>query len=500
MAEKYAGLGNEHASEVAWLLLSRIQLSFGCDGESKRWQAKDLFMKSTRNQSVQMYDKRQVFRMLVLSVLTCLTCVFGGLSMLVLPPNKACDVTTVAAIEVNPLNGNTRRVRLTCHSRRHGSLCHVRLMQREPVRNHGDWVGGKPIVSLCVAYDKDDQRIVTEPTVIEIVDDASLTKSLSNLQANITLRLHPGDYHGERHVAGVSHLTIEAIDPLRPPVFVAGRQALHFSRCDHLTLKNLKVVGQSINGINIDDGGQMDKPTTDVLIQRVEVIETGPNGNHDAIKLSGLKNVRIVECKISGWGGQAIDFVGCHQSQVQRCQIFGKKGFSQNSGIQCKGGSADITIENCYLKDAGPRPLNVGGSTDLDYFRPQGAKYEASRIVVQGNMINGGQCACAFVGVDQAKFIGNRINYPEKWIFRVLQENVADGFIPCRNVSIQDNFITFNRETIRTAVNIGPGTLPDSFSFQGNRWFAEDEPSKSKPNLPVKEIQPTYGQDPREIR
>lgn len=346
----------------------------------------------------------------------------------------------------------------------------------------------------------DGVKRITDPTIVEIADNEALTTALSNLRSNMTLRLHPGNYQGQRHVSGVPHLTIEAMDPLRPPVFTAGKQALHFSRCDHLTLRNLRVVGQSINGINIDDGGQRDKPTTDVLIERIEVSETGPTGNHDAIKLSGLKNVRIVQCKISGWGGQAIDFVGCSQSQVQRCEIFGKTGFSQTTGIQCKGGCSDITIENCYLKDAGPRPLNIGGSTGLDYFRPKDAKYEASRIVVQGNMINGGQCACAFVGVDQAKFIGNRINYPEKWIFRILQETTVDGFVFCGNVSIRDNFITFNREDVRTEINIGPGTLPLSFDFQGNHWYAEDAPGRSKPKLPVNETDAIYGKDPREIR
>src|SRR5436190_1322696 len=81
--------------------------------------------------------------------------------------------------------------------------------------------------------------------------------------------------------------------------------------------------------------------------------------------------------EISGWGGQAIDFVGCWDSIISACKITGKKGFSQHTGPQFKGGCRNITIEKCVLKDVGERPIHAGGSTGLDYFRPHGAKYEA---------------------------------------------------------------------------------------------------------------------------
>ena len=66
------------------------------------------------------------------------------------------------------------------------------------------------------------------------------------------------------------------------------------------------------------------------------------------------------------------------------------------------------------------RPLNLGGSTDPAYFRPPGAKHEASQIIVRGNTIEGGLCSAAFVGVDGAEFTGNTLLFPGKWIFRIL--------------------------------------------------------------------------------
>ena len=166
---------------------------------------------------------------------------------------------------------------------------------------------------------------------------------------------------------------------------------------------------------------------------------------------------------------------------------------SANAGIQLKGGSSDIVVENCHFTNAGERPLNLGGSTGLPYFRPQDSKHEAARLIVRNNTIEGSLCAAAFVGMDGAEFAGNTIRYPEKWIFRILQETREPGFAPCRNVLVKDNRITFRRSQVRTDVNIGGGTAPETFRFENNHWLAEDEPQTSKPRLPVEEKGGVYG-------
>jgi hypothetical protein len=99
--------------------------------------------------------------------------------------------------------------------------------------------------------------------------------------------------------------------------------------------------------------------------------------------------------------------------------------------------------------------------------------------------------------VDGAEFVDNTILYPEKWIFRILQETNADGFSPCRNVLIQNNKIVFRRSQINVEINVGGGTEPKSFRFVQNQWFAEDKPAASKPNLPSVEQVGIYGQNPR---
>jgi len=332
---------------------------------------------------------------------------------------------------------------------------------------------------------------------ITVRDARELRSVLGKLQPGTVLRIAPGEYPGDHHVSGIENLTIEALDEQHPPLFQGGAAAWQFSRCDGLTLRHLKITGQRNNGLNLDDGGRLDQPVTGITLERLEISDIGPRGNHDGIKCSGLERLTIRDCVITGWGGQGIDLVGCHRSSIIGCQFIGKPGFSATAGVQMKGGSSDIVVERCRFDNAGERPLNIGGSTGLAYFRPAGAQHEAARIIVRQNTISGSPCAAAFVGVDGAEFTGNTIRYPTKWIFRILQETNLPGFVPCREVQIRDNSITFRRADVQVEFNIGAGTAPETFRFSGNQWFASDKPAASRPNLPVAEENGVYGKPPK---
>lgn len=329
---------------------------------------------------------------------------------------------------------------------------------------------------------------------IVIKDPATLRATLADLKPHTTLQIAPGDYPGGHHITGIEHLTLEALDKNNPPRFIGGNTAFQFSRCPHLTLSHLHITGQSANGLNLDDGGQLDSPTPGITLDHLEVSDIGPTGNHDAIKCSGLKQLTIRDCSITGWGGQGIDFVGCHDSLITNCRFTGKPGFTASAAIQLKGGTSGIIVEKCRFLNAGERPLNIGGSTGLAYFRPPGTQHEAASIVVRDNHIEGSLCAAAFVGVDGAEFSDNTILYPTKWIFRILQETREPGFAPCRNVLIKNNRITFRRSQVQTDINLSDGTAPETFRFESNHWLAEDLPARSQPKLPTQETAGTYGQ------
>lgn len=325
---------------------------------------------------------------------------------------------------------------------------------------------------------------------------AELRIRLGKLAAGDVLKVAPGTYPGGMYVKGIARLTVEALDPEKPPLIEGGKTGWHFTECPQLTLRHIHLHGQSINGLDVDEGGA-DKPLVEgVLIEGVHASDIGPNGNHDGIKLSGLRDAVIKDCVVIGWGGQAIDLVGCHDIRITGCRIVGKLGYNPPSGVQIKGGSSNVVVEECRFERAGERPVNIGGSTGLPYFRPRDATYEARNITVRRNHIEGSWCAAAFVGVDGAVFEDNTVLFPGRWIFRILQENRNEGFVPCRNGMIRGNRIVFRRADILEDVNQSDGVAAGTFRFENNHWFAADRPASSKPRLPVQEIGGVYRVDP----
>jgi hypothetical protein len=337
---------------------------------------------------------------------------------------------------------------------------------------------------------------VTPAAVIEIRTPAELKAVQAKPVAGDVWKIHPGEYPGHNHLAGVAKLTIEAADPKNPPLFQGGSLAWQFSRCPGLTLRHLACRGQTSNGFNFDDGGPAKGDVAGITLENLTVSDIGPDGNFDGIKCSGLADLTIRDCTIHGWGGQAIDLVGCHRVVISGCRFLGKPGFSQHSGPQFKGGCEDVILEKCTFLDAGGRPIQAGGSTGMDYFRPLGVKYEARRIIIRNNRIEGGDCACAFTGVDGAEFNHNTVIRPRKWFFRILTETRVEGFPPARHVTLTGNTFIYRRSEVQTPLNIGPDTAPETFKFVNNTWYAEDKPEASNPRLSVPETGGLYGKPP----
>lgn len=337
---------------------------------------------------------------------------------------------------------------------------------------------------------------------MEVSDDQGLRRALSEAQAGWRIVLGPGKYSPGAYARGLrgtaeSPIIIEGAEARNKPVFEGGGGGLQLSDCAHLILRNIAVRGQRVNGINIDDGGSIETPTHHITLEGIDVSDIGPRGNFDGIKLSGVDDLVVRNCTIEGWGGQAIDMVGCHRGLIEGCTFRGKAGFSQDTGPQAKGGSADIVIRNCTFLNAAGRGVNIGGSTGMNFFRPAGAKYEAKNITVEGCRFIGGMAALAFVGVDGAVVRYNTIYNPDKWVLRILQETRQPGFVACRNGRFERNLIVFRRQQVQTIVNIGPATEPGSFGFRENYWFCEDRPGSSRPELPTPELGGVYGKDPK---
>lgn len=338
-----------------------------------------------------------------------------------------------------------------------------------------------------------------------------LVGSLQDLrQALLTVRpgsviwLAPGKYEGGLFVANVHGeegrpIVIRSSSNRNRAVFGNTGTGIQLSNVSHLRLMEIRVENCSNNGINIDDGGNPNRPSKDIVLQDIAVSDIA-KGNHDGVKLSGVDNFRLTRVSVRRWGGSAIDMVGCHDGLIEQ----GTFESGGDNGIQAKGGSSNISIRDCGFLEPGQRGVNLGGSTGFDYFRPPltkmpaNARFEAKDISVQGCFFRGGTAAAAFVGVDGAKFAYNTILNPGKWAFRILQETRDPSFVPSRRGTVARNLILFSsRNWSEGGVNIGPGTDAQSFRFEQNFWFCEDKPDESRPKLPTGETEGTYGVDPQ---
>jgi len=324
---------------------------------------------------------------------------------------------------------------------------------------------------------------------ITVATSSQLRSAIRKLQPGDTLLIAPGDYAGGIYLADTSGtkdapITIRGAEPNNPPLFSGGGQAFHLADCSHITLANLKVKGFPSNGINIDDGGSFETPAHHITLDNITILETGPKGNHDALKMSGVDHFTVRRCRFEAWAGSGIDMVGCHHGIVEDCTFVGREGFSQSNAVQLKGGTRDILVQTSLFKNAGQRAINLGGSTGLQFFRPNVGDYEAKDITIAGNRFIGGLTPLAWATADGGYVRQNTIILPEKWILRILQETTDPKFKPCHDGLFENNLIIYDSK-VQTFVNIGPRTAPQTFKFRSNAWHNLD--GQRKPSLPTPE-------------
>ncbi|MGE0653490.1 MAG: right-handed parallel beta-helix repeat-containing protein, partial [Alphaproteobacteria bacterium] len=171
----------------------------------------------------------------------------------------------------------------------------------------------------------------------DVRNTEQLRAVLLQAEPGTTIALAPGRYSPDISVEALrgtsdQPIIIAAADERDPPHFVGGKVAFHFVGCGYVTLRGVKVSGCTGNGINADDAGNADEPSQGMVFENIVIEDIGPTGTRNGLKLSGLDNFAVRGCTFSGWGGSAIDMVGCHDGVVRNCQFLGKSGFSQDTG------------------------------------------------------------------------------------------------------------------------------------------------------------------------
>ncbi len=329
---------------------------------------------------------------------------------------------------------------------------------------------------------------------IQVADSGQLRAAIAQLAPGTTVLLAPGVYEGGLYLEKVvgaenAPVIIAGQDANNPPVFRGGGQAMHLADCSYVTLRNLQVEGFPGNGINIDDGGSFETPAHHIVLENVTILKTGPTGNHDALKMSGVDQFTVRKCHFEAWGSSAIDMVGCHRGVVEDCTFVGREGFGQDNAVQLKGGTSDVLVQCCSFTNAGQRAINLGGSTGLPYFRPSVGDYEAKDITIAGNRFTGSLAPVAWVTADGGHVHHNTIILPDKWVLRVLQETRDPQFKPCHSGLFEHNLVIYDSR-VQIFVNVGTGTAPETFRFRRNAWC--DVEACRKPQLPTPEEDGTY--------
>ncbi len=305
--------------------------------------------------------------------------------------------------------------------------------------------------------------------------------------AGDTVIIHAGSYTGTFFITNLigtagAPIVIRAASG-ENVLFTGGTESFHFSDIAYVELHGIIAQSQTGNGLNIDDAGTFTTPSHHVLIKDCTFRSINAVGNNDLLKLSGVDDFTVQNCVFQNGagGGSGIDMVGCHRGLFENIQF---TNLGSNS-IQIKGGSKEITIRRCRFTNGGARALNIGGSTGLEFFRPQNATYEASTVIVYANIFEGAETPFAFVGAVDCKVINNTILRPGRWAMRILQESVDPlRFEPSGRNTVQNNIFIVTT-SLSTDVNIGPNTAPTTFIYSNNLWFKEGQTSWTGPILPI---------------
>ena len=343
---------------------------------------------------------------------------------------------------------------------------------------------------------------------------ATIQRGVQAATPGTAVRIHAGTYAGGawlENVAGTAQtpIWIGGAPGETRPIINSGGEAMHLVKPTYVVVHDLEVTGTTANGINCDDGGDYDnvQAAHHVIFRNLSIHDIGGDGNQDCLKLSGLNDFVVVDSDFARCGGagsgSGIDHVGCHRGLIARNR------FDQMSGnaVQCKGGSFDLEIRWNTIVDGGERGVNMGGSTDFQYFRPSlsttASNAEARRIRVIANLFTGSTVPFAFVGCVDCLAANNTIVDPTHWLLRILQETVTGSgytFEPCGNNRVANNLFYFDHSAISGEhVNIGTDTAPATFVFDHNLWSAHDSPSDSSVPLPSTETSAVVGQDPQFI-
>ncbi|MDA0990709.1 MAG: right-handed parallel beta-helix repeat-containing protein [Verrucomicrobia bacterium] len=281
------------------------------------------------------------------------------------------------------------------------------------------------------------------------------------------------------HGSPTAPITITAAEPDRRPVLRHGDVSLRLINCHYVTIEYLDIEGMPEAGVVIRDRGSADNACSHLRLRHLAIRETGPQGDRDAMLITGASDIVISDCQFEAWGGSAIDLVGCHRAIINNCRFQGRDGYSEDGAIDIRGASSNVLVQSSLFSWAGREAITIGGATPADDFRPRAERYEATDVRIAGNRIIGSGASIVWSAAQDSRIENNTIVLPLAWVGRIIQENPDDSLLPCAGGIFQRNIIVYNNR-VRTLIDVGLGTHPQTFVFSSNAWYAAGSRQRSR--------------------
>ena len=281
------------------------------------------------------------------------------------------------------------------------------------------------------------------------------------------------------------------------PVLSGGKEGIKMSRGAYVIFHDLEITGVTENGVNVDGGEDHNSYTGGeyFIFRNMYVHDIGSGGNDDNFKFSGINHYYVYDCEASFGGSphsSGIDQVGCHYAL-----IFGNYFHNlEGNAVTFKGGSFDADITQNLMFNAGARAVIMGGTSDLNAWRPSVSttepNYEAMEVRTYSNLIIGAEAGFAFVSAKDCYAVNNTVVKPQRYLFRILQE--GDVAAPCEQNTIANNIFYYD-SAVAYPANIGSNTKPETFIMKNNLYFNVDAPTLA-PSIGIKQENPLSAADP----
>ena len=290
-------------------------------------------------------------------------------------------------------------------------------------------------------------------------------------------------------------ITIRGLDPKQPSIINASRYGLVLHRPQHVVIENLKIIGATISGLVIDDldtttvrNPKEPEPATprepwpaNLLIRNLWVTNTGPEGKRHAVLLAGLRDVRIHNVHIEGWGGSAFEVIGCHEVSLESCRFIAKDGYTQLNAIRVRAGSERVNIIKSHFEGIAEAVVVLGGMSKLREFRPSlaadaepGTRHEARFVQIRRCTFVGGACPIVLAHCDDALMRNNTFIRPRHTVLCTVTKHTDRRIGPTRRAIFGGNLLVWEPGDLTQFVVVAVADDAESFVFQESLWWSRE--------------------------